>query len=459
MNLVDNLNKNVFRGYDIRGKVPTDIDEDFAYTLGKSYGSFIQDKQYNKCLIAHDNRLSSPTLAKALIQGIIETGVDVVFLGQTTTPMFYYGRILKNIPTGIMVTASHNPKDENGFKFSLDDRGNSCGVEIEEFYKYTEAMKFKKGNGNLISYKIEEEYISLMKQSLNFGTRRIKVIFDPANAASTIILEKILKEYENIIDYKIINAISDGTFPAHHPDPSVEANLAQLKQAVLDEKADLGIAYDGDGDRVGVVDESGNMIKADEFMIIIWRDIVNKVTNKTAVFDVKCSMSLEEELIKIGASPLMYRTGNSYLARKVKEDNISFAGEFSGHMFFNDRFPGFDSGIYASLRLIEILSYNDKKTSQLLENVNKYYASDEIKINSKDENKFIVVEKVKDYSINKGYKISTIDGVRITFDSGWILIRASNTGPDLTIRIEAKTKELLKDIEDEFIPLIKEYNV
>ena len=458
MKIIENINQNIFRGYDIRGVVPTDINEDIAYTIGCSYGSYLLDKGYIECIIGHDNRISSPALASALIEGIISTGCNVTFLGLVTTPMFYYGRIYKNIHTGIMVTASHNPKYDNGFKFSLDENGNACGEEITNFYEYTAKLNFRKGQGLVTNYNIEKDYINLFNKTLLMGSKKLKVVFDPANAATTVILEKILTQFSNVIDYTLINNISDGNFPSHHPDPAVESNLEQLKNKVIETRADLGVAYDGDGDRVGIVDEKGNYIAADEFMIIIWRNIYDKVKNKKALYDVKCSKALEDELIKLGIEPICYRTGNSYMSRKINSENFSFGGEFSGHIYFKDRFPGFDSGIYASLRVIEILTNTNQTISDLLKGVNKYYSSDETKIKTTDDIKFKVVERMKEYALSKNYNTLLIDGVKILFSYGWILVRASNTGPNLTIRIEADTIENLNVLKEEFIPLIDQYN-
>lgn len=456
MKIEKNIKQNIFRGYDIRGKVPTQIDEDVAYTVGLSYGSYIQEKGNNECIIGQDVRLSSPKLTKALVSGILETGCNIVDLGIVTTPMFYYARDFKKIPTGVMVTASHNPKDENGFKFSLDTKGNACGEEIVDFYNYTKMFDYKKGNGKYEAYNIENDYIKLMENNIKLADRKLKIIFDCANAATTVILRKIVDKFD--IDYEILYEETDGNFPNHHPDPSVEENLNALKRKVLDTKADFGIAFDGDGDRLGIVDENANMIKTDYFMIIVWRHIINTVKNKNAIYDVKCSMAFEEELLKLGGKPFCNRTGNSYVARKIIEDDLDFGGEFSGHVYFNDRFKAFDSGIYASLRLAEILSNTSKNLSQLLEDVPTYPVSPEIKIPSTDEKKIFVVEEIKKYVEEKNYHAILIDGVKTVFEDGWILVRYSNTGPDLTIRIEAKTEERLNEIKEEFFALIEKYN-
>ncbi len=451
-----NINKEVFREYDVRGVYPTDIDENLALVFGKAFGTYIQKLGKNICVVGHDNRYSSDSLYENLIKGILSTGTDVVSLGLVTTPMYYYACILKDIPSGVMVTASHNPKDDNGFKFAFDERGNARGEMIEEFRDFTLTQDFLDGRGDYRKYDIRKEYIELFKKSLDFGPRRLKVVLDPGNGTTSIIAKELYEMFP--IDVDVIYGESDSTFPNHHPDPCVEKNLEGLKKRVLETHADLGLGFDGDGDRLGVIDEKGNYIATDKYMIIIIRDIINKVAKKEFLYDVKCSKSLTDEIEKLGAKGICYRTGNSYTKAKVKDDNLPFGGELSGHVYFNDKWPCFDSGLYAGLRLIEILSHNDKKVSELLDGINNYYSTEELKFKSTDEKKFGIVEQVKEYAMNKGYDCNTIDGVRVTFEDGWALVRASNTGPNLTARFEATTEEKLNAYQEEFVNLINEYN-
>jgi len=292
-----------------------------------------------------------------------------------------------------------------------------------------------------------------MHESLAFGSRRIKVVLDPGNGTTSIIAKKIYESFP--IDVIMINDTSDGTFPNHHPDPCVESNLSQLKEKVLETNADLGLSFDGDGDRVGVVDEKGCYIPTDQYMVIIIRNIIDKVRNKSFLYDVKCSRVLEDEIKKLGAKPVCYRTGNSYTKAKVRELDMAFGGELSGHVYFRDRFLGFDSGLYAGLRLLEILSFTDKTTSSLLDGIPTYYSTEEMKFPFDDDTKFAVVNQVLDYASDQGYSINNIDGVRVDFPDGWALVRASNTGPNVTARFEAKTEKRLKEIEEEFTSIIK----
>lgn len=450
------MQEKIFREYDIRGVYPVDINEQIAYTIGRSYGSYIQEKfGKTRCVVGHDNRLSSESLSTSLIKGITESGCDVIDYGLITTPMNYYARYL-NKEFGIMVTASHNPKDDNGFKFSFDDLANARGKQIEDFKKYTLDGKFKVGKGKIISDDLKQRYIEYLKQGIDFGTRKIKVIIDCGNGVTCTVARDIFKNFP--IDFQIINEENDGNFPNHHPDPAVKENLVQLQKIVKEQKADLGIAYDGDGDRIGFVKNDGSIMSIEEFMIIIIRNIINKVKNKTFLYDVKCSKSLEDEILKLGGTPFMYRTGASYTQAKTKEDDLPFGGELSGHIFFRDKTEDMGSGIYASIRLCEILSKTSENVSDLCKGINKYYSTEEERIKTKDETKFEIMNKIKKFCIDHKYKINDIDGVRLTFDTGWVLIRASNTGPNFTFRAEANNQKDLKQLNNYFKEVVKHYN-
>ena len=452
-NIYKNISPNIFRGYDIRAVYGQDLNEDIAYTIGLGFGSYIQEKGYTKCLVGHDNRTSSEPLSDALIEGITSTGVDVVFLGLCTTPMYYYGQKFLGIDPGVMITASHNPKEYNGFKIAFDDFGNACGQMIQDFRVFIEEGKFKTGEGSVSTYDIKDEYLKAIKESISLGDRKIKVVVDTANGTASIIAKEVYGMFDNV-ELVPLYIDSNPEFPNHHPDPSVEANNADLKAKVLETGADLGIGIDGDGDRVGVIDENGNMIFIDFYAIIIWRDIMSKVQNKHALFDVKCSKSLADEVERLGGIPVCYRTGNSYMKAKMREGDFAFGSELSGHVFFRDKWDNIDDGLYAGLRLVEILSKTDKSLSHLLDGVKRYYASPELIIKSTDDEKFKVIEKVKEYCRQKGYQVNDIDGVRAEFDNGWALVRASNTGPNITARFEGVTEEDRDKIQEEFMALI-----
>lgn len=464
--IVKDINPNIYRGYDIRAIYGTDLDENIAYTIGLAYAKYIKNKGYNKCVIGRDNRSSSLPLSKALIEGIIEgEEIEVIDIGLCTTPMYYYGQIFlndgKNIMPGIMITASHNPKEYNGLKISFDDFGNACGEMIQKFRIYVEEnSKIEENNkrevkGYVTKKDVKEGYLNLIKSSIKLGDRKVKVVVDTANGTASIIAKDVFDMFKDKVELIPLYMESDSDFPNHHPDPSVEENNTDLKKAVIENKADLGIGIDGDGDRVGIIDENGKMVFIDYYAIIIWRDIMNKISNKKALFDVKCTKSLADEIVKLGGEPVCYRTGNSYMKAKMREGNFAFGSELSGHVFFRDKWPNIDDGLYAGLRLIEILTNSNKSVSNLLDGINIYHSTPEIKIVSSDDEKFKVIEKIKEYCVNKGYKINDIDGVRAEFENGWALVRASNTGPNITARFEGKTEEDMEKIKDEFMNLLK----
>ena len=447
------VNKLMFREYDIRGIYGEDIDEEVSYLIGRAFASKLTKLGLNKTVLAHDNRLSSPVIKENLLKGLIDSGITVYDLGLASTPMCYFATNYYNVNTSMMITASHNPKEYNGFKFSYNGIHNAFGDQVREIYDIIERKDFVDGQGKVIPKDIRSEYIKLLTSNIKLGKRKIKVVYDCGNGTTSIIADDIFKQL-NVEAIPLYN-ISDGSFPNHHPDPSVESNNEDLKKAFLENKADLGIGIDGDGDRVGIIDENGKMIFADFYAIIVWRYLMDKVTNKKALFDVKCTKSLADEIEKLGGTPVCYRTGNSYMKAKMRDDDFMFGSELSGHVWFRDKWPNIDDGLYAGLRLIEIMSKTGKTITEMLEGINKYYSTPEIKFEASDDVKFKIIEKIKEYCIDKGYKINDIDGVRAEFDNGWALVRASNTGPNITARFEGKTEEDMEKIKDEFIGLIK----
>jgi len=451
------MNKEIFREYDIRGIYNKELFDKDAYTIGKSYGSILQEKYDRKvCIVGQDNRLSSPALAKNLINGLLDSGIDVIDLGICTTPMFSYACLKTNTIFGIMVTASHNPKEYNGFKFTFDNLGLARGKQVYDFRDYTLNGKFLSGNGNLSNLNILPYYSSLIEKNINMNQRKIKVVVDPGNGTTSLFAENIYKMFNNL-DVTMINNVSDPNFPNHHPDPNVAENMIQLQNKVLEIKADIGIAFDGDGDRVGVVNNLGEIVSTEYLMILAIRSLINKTDNKTFLYDVKCSKALEDEIIKLGGTPLCYRTGASYTRYKTNLEKLIFGGEYSGHLYFNERWLGFDSGIYNGLRILEILSNSDLQLSQMFDDVNKYVITPEIKIKVTDESKESIVNNMKKEYIKLGFKINDIDGIKVSYENGWVLLRASNTTPNLTIRIEADTKENQTIINNHFMSLLKKH--
>ena len=445
------LNKNMFREYDIRGIYGTDLNGDIAYLIGRGLGSKMHKLNIAKTVVAYDNRLSSVELEENLVKGLVESGINVYRLGLASTPMCYYASNYFDVNCSVMITASHNPKEYNGFKFSFDGISNACGASVMEIYDIITNKNFVSGNGTISNVDIEDAYINLLTNNISLP-KKLKIVYDCGNGTTSIIAKKIFDRLN--VEYIPLYDISDGSFPNHHPDPSVEENLRDLEKTVVENKASLGIAFDGDGDRVGVVDEKGNMIDIDKYLIIMWKYLVNRVEKKEAFFDVKCSKVLEDELIKLGVKPIETRTGNSYTRRISAEGDYILGGELSGHVYFRDKFPGYDDGIYAGIRLIEAISNLNVELSSMLEGINKYYSTKENKIAVDDSIKFDIVNKVKEYCISKGYKFITLDGVKVKYDDGFALVRASNTGPNITTRYEAKTESRLEEITNEFNNLV-----
>ena len=447
------LNKKIFREYDIRGVYPSEVNEEVAYQVGRSYATMLINNYGKKtCCVGMDNRLSSPALKEELVRGLTDSGMDVIDLGLCTTPMYFYGCIHTHT-FGIMVTASHNPKDDNGFKFCFDELGNARGKQVYDFRDFTLAGNFIEGKGNVTKFDIYPYYKSLLKDKIKMGDRKLKVVVDPGNGTTSPFAKEIYSSFDNL-DIIMINDESDSTFPNHHPDPAVPENLKQLQDKVLEIGADIGIAFDGDGDRVGFVAQNGEIIPTDKFMVIVTRYLFPTIKDKRTLCDVKCSKIVEEEAKKLDGEAILSRTGASYTRYEINKNHIPFGGEFSGHFVFNDKFPGFDSGMYAGLRMLEILSNVSESMTDLLKGITNYYNTPEIKVAVTDENKFKIVEKVKEYCHEKNYKTIELDGVRIDYVDGWALVRASNTGPNLTIRFEFTTQERLNEVKEEFTKLI-----
>ncbi|MDD4569482.1 MAG: phosphomannomutase/phosphoglucomutase [Tepidanaerobacteraceae bacterium] len=438
------LNPYIFRQYDIRGVVNEDLDEDFAKKLGQAFGTYAVEKGENKVVVGCDNRTSSPSLKKAVTEGLLSAGCDVVDIGTVITPIFYYARVHYDINPGIMVTASHNPAQFNGFKVAFGP-GTIYGDEIQNLRSMMEKGDFSSGKGSCSYKNPVDDYMDMIRERIHLS-KRLRVGIDCGNGTASFFAEKLFRRLG--VDVFPIYCTSDPSFPNHFPDPVKPENLMDLRELVLKKNLDLGIGFDGDGDRIGVVDDKGNIIYGDMLMVLYWREIMPKFPSTTAIVEVKCSQALVDEINKLGGKPMFYKTGHSLIKAKMREIGSVFTGEMSGHMFFADEFYGFDDALYAAARLLRILSNSDNKLSELLADVPKYFSTPELRVSCPDEEKFDKVETVRRFFEGK-YPIIDIDGARVIFPEGWGLVRSSNTGPELIVRCEAKTEEGLEKIKTE----------
>jgi phosphomannomutase/phosphoglucomutase len=438
----------IFRQYDVRGIYGQDLDESTAEGIGKAVGTMTMRSGAKKVAVGADNRISSEPLKKALINGLLSTGVDVIDIGTVISPVLYYSRIFFNTNSAVMITASHNPGKYNGFKICSSDGETLYGDGLQEVRKMIENDDFVTGPaGKVEEHKINNEFTDMITEKIRLGKRKLKVAVDCGNGTASFYAEEFLKKLG--CEVIPIYCESDPTFPNHHPDPVKADNLKDLIKLTLENKADLGIGFDGDGDRIGVVDDKGNVIYGDQLMILYWREIMPKHPKAKAIVEVKCSQALADEIEKLGGEPIFYKTGHSLIKAKMKEIGAIFTGEMSGHMFFKDEYYGYDDALYAAGRLLRILSNSDKTMSELLSNINKYYSTPEIRLHTEESKKFQTVENVRAYFKQKSMPMIEVDGVRALFGHGWGLVRASNTGPELIVRCESNTPEGLDTIKQE----------
>ena len=435
------MNKAIFRQYDIRGHADRDLTDDTVRLIGQAFGTYVQEQGTNEVLVGRDNRLSSDRLHKMLLKGLLDSGCHVIDIGLVVTPILYFAREHFGISGGVMITGSHNPPEDNGFKLACGE-GTIYGDQIIKLRDMITANKFRSGSGTLHVRDVVDSYLQMLTDKIKLGGRPLKVAVDCGNGTASLFAEKILNNWG--CEVFPLYCESDGTFPNHHPDPVKTANLAQLKKTVLKNRADLGVAYDGDADRLGVVDDQGNVVWGDKLMCLFWREILAKHPEELAIVEVKCSQSLVDEIKRLGGKPIFYKTGHSLIKAKMKETGAVFTGEMSGHMFFADEYYGYDDALYATGRLLRILSQQDKPLSQLLADIPHYHSTAETRIPCPDEKKFQVVKNLVE-QFRQQYEVIDIDGVRVLFDDGWGLVRASNTQPVLVARCEAKTKEGLQN--------------
>jgi phosphomannomutase/phosphoglucomutase len=438
------MNKNIFREYDIRGIVGPDLTDETVTIVAKAIGTFFRRNGAKRIAVGFDARMSSPRFLDLLIKNFNDCGIDCVSIGRVPTPVLYFAVFTKAVDGGVMITGSHNPPDHNGFKICLG-KSTLFGSQIQEIKEIAVSGEFAAGTGTTEEMEILGDYEKDILSNINLGNRKLKVVVDGGNGMGGVtgvpIYEKLGCELIKLFTEP------DSNFPNHHPDPTVAENLQDAIRAVKETGANLAIAFDGDGDRIGVIDETGRIIWGDELMILLSREILKEKPGSTIIAEVKCSQNLFNDIAQNGGKPLMWKAGHSLIKAKMKETAAALAGEMSGHIFFADRFYGFDDATYAGARVLEILSKTDKSLSELLSDLPETFSTPELRVECSEERKFEIVQQIADEFSNTN-EVITIDGARILFANGWGLVRASNTQAILVLRFEADSKENLAKIRE-----------
>ena len=439
------INPSIFREYDIRGIVDKDLTPGVVRTLGQALGTYFRGQGKRRTAVGRDCRVSSPSYSQALIAGLRTAGCDVVDLGTIPTPLLYFAIYYKDYEAGVMITGSHNPPEYNGFKM-MSGHDTLYGETIQEIYRLIRDDKLLADReGTVSDYALIPEYSDYVVAGIK-PARKLKVVIDAGNGTGGVVAVPIFQR----LGAEVLELFCDmdGRFPNHHPDPTLPEAMETLIRTVRSEKADIGIAYDGDADRIGVVDDEGHLIWGDQLLIFFARDILKANPGRAIISEVKATKVLYDEIARLGGKPIMYRTGHSLIKKKIKEENALLAGEMSGHIFFADRWFGFDDAIYSSARLYELLAGTDVKLSAMLAGLPKTFSTPEIRIYASEEVKFKIVDDVRAELAQK-YPVIDIDGVRAIMPNGWGLVRASNTQAVLVLRFEAETEADLAAIQKE----------
>ncbi len=449
------IHPHVFREYDIRGVVDRDIDTDFAYRLGRAFGTYIRRQRDTvRLAVGRDCRHSSDVLFDALCRGLQASGCDVLDIGVVPTPLLYYALFVLPVQGGVQITASHNPPEFNGFKLCAG-KDALYGTQIQDVRRIMESGDFIDGTGTFTRETgLVEMYIQHIVDNITMGPRRLRVVIDAGNGTAGPVARALYTRLG--CDLTCLYCDMDGSFPNHHPDPVVPENLRDLRGRVTDIGADVGIGFDGDADRIGVVDERGEIIWGDMLLLIYARDLLRVQRGVPVIFEVKCSMILEREIERLGGIPVMWKAGHSLIKAKMRELAAPLAGEMSGHMFFADRYYGYDDAIYAGARLLEILSHTERPLSALVADLPQTVATPEIRIPCPDDVKFRVVADVTETFRRRGLPLVDVDGVRVKYPHGWGLVRASNTQPALVLRFEALSGEELEAIRTDIMRVVRD---
>jgi len=444
MKAVNAVPGHIFREYDIRGVVGQDLTPEIAYTIARAFAAYLRSAGAPpRVVIGRDNRQSSPQLGDAVVEGLIASGGDVVDIGTVITPALYYARVHLGIDGGVMITASHNPPEYNGMKLA-HGHATLYGEEIQEVRRLAEGGDFSAVRGRGEGRDIVPAYRQMLREKIVLGPRRLRVAVDCGNGTASLVAPDIIEAWG--CDVLRQHCDSDPTFPHHQPNPVALENVRDLIDLVRRERCDLGLGFDGDGDRIGVIDDQGNMVWGDTLMALFWREILPRHPGAAAIIEVKCSQALVEEVERLGGRPLFHRTGHSLIKAKMKELGAVFTGEMSGHMFFADEYYGYDDAVYAAGRLLRLLTHTPEPLSVLLASIPHYPITPEVHVEAPDAVKFDVVRQVAE-QFQRRFHVIDVDGARVLFPDGWGLIRASNTQPAIVLRAEAKDEAALARIK------------
>jgi phosphomannomutase len=427
------FNPTILREYDIRGIVGDTLTEADAYALGRTFAARALEEGARRIAVGRDGRTHSGMLEAALVRGLTEGGADAVMIGMGPSPMLYFATYYLDVEGGIQVTGSHNPAEYNGFKLLLNGR-SLFGTDIQAIGRRSASGQWSRGAGTTEEVDIREAYVDRLLES--FSAKAFRVGWDAGNGAAGPILDMLVERLPG--HHHVLFSQVDGRFPNHHPDPTVEANLADLKALVANEQLDFGIAFDGDGDRIGAIDGEGRIIWGDQLLMIYAEDLLGRSPGSTIIADVKASKLLFDRIAELGGKPLMWKTGHSLIKSKMKETEAPLAGEMSGHIFFKHRWYGFDDALYAAVRLIEAVSESGKGLTEIMDSMPKSFATPEMRFQVEEARKFAIVDEVRDRLAADGAKVDSTDGVRVSTNDGWWLLRASNTQDVLVARAEAK---------------------
>jgi phosphomannomutase/phosphoglucomutase len=436
------VNPLIFREYDIRGRVGEDLTPETVVFIGKGFGTYTMRGGGKSLMVGRDCRLSSPSFRDALVEGVLSTGMDVVDVGICPTPLLYFSILRFGADGGVMVTGSHNPPEFNGFKLCVGPV-TLYGDRIREIRRIIESRDFVSGKGRESSRNVVPDYREYVASNISIP-RRLKVVVDAGNGTAGPVAPPLFRELG--VDVVELFCGMDGTFPNHFPDPTVPENLASLIRVVRETRADVGVAYDGDADRIGAVDDRGEILFGDSLLTLFAREILRRKPGATIISEVKASQNLYDDIARHGGKPLMWKAGHSLIKKKMREVSAEVAGEMSGHIFFTDRYLGFDDAIYASARLFEIIADSDRPLSEMLSDLPPVVSTPEIRVECPDEIKFRVAERVAEIVRPQARDVIDLDGVRAVFDGGWGLVRASNTQPVLVLRFEGKDRETVERI-------------